>query len=145
MVNVIYPPELQMNKTNIFQILMSSFQIYVYLYWAKRPMQQWIIIEIFYVLYMYLPSFQKHNAELSKHMHGSRKFSRGGGGGGKGGPPSDQGWSNKFFHRKNPYFGKSRGGLNPLSPLWIRPCSIAWKIRFNSKPLELKKQQILSR
>ena len=26
------------------------------------------------------------------------------------GPPSDKGWSNKFYHCKNPYFGKSRGG-----------------------------------
>ena len=36
---------------------------------------------------------------------------------GGGGPPSDQGWPNKFYHCKNSYFGKSRGGgLNPLSP-----------------------------
>ena len=48
---------------------------------------------------------------ISYFMHGSRKFSQGE-------PHLDQGWSNKFYHCKNPYFGKSRGGgwLNPLFP-----------------------------
>ena len=35
----------------------------------------------------------------------------------RGGPPSDQGWSNKFYHCKNPYLGKSRvGGTGPPIP-----------------------------
>ena len=43
-------------------------------------------------------------------MRGSRKFSQGG-------PPSDQEWSNKFYHCKDSYFGKSRGGdWTPPSP-----------------------------
>ena len=31
--------------------------------------------------------------------------------GGDGDPASDQGWSNKFYHCQNPYFGKSRGDV----------------------------------
>ena len=47
-----------------------------------------------------------------------------------GGPTFAKGWSNKFYHCKNPYFGNLRGwGLNPLSPLWIRPC--LWQIAFS--------------
>ena len=33
------------------------------------------------------------------------------GGGGDGDPASDQGWSNKFDHCQNPYFGKSEGAF----------------------------------
>ena len=43
-------------------------------------------------------------------MRGSRKFSV------RGGPHSDQGWSNKFYHCKNPYFGKSWGGDRTGTP-----------------------------
>ena len=47
---------------------------------------------------------------------------------------SDQGWSNQFYHCKNPYFGKSREGVNPLSPPLdppmqhpIRGYSVCWQ------------------
>ena len=53
-----------------------------------------------------------HNHALIQNI-----FSGGGGGGGVGDPASDQGcqgWSNKFYHCQNPYFGKSRGGDVPL-------------------------------
>ena len=44
------------------------------------------------------------------------------GGGVDGDQASGQGWSNKFYHYQNPYFGKTRGGGRSLrdthSPDW---------------------------
>lgn len=51
------------------------------------------------------------------YMRRSRKYLRGG-------PASDQGSSQKINKCKNQYFGNLRGGLDTLSPLWIRSCFI---------------------
>ena len=48
----------------------------------------------------------------SKNMLGSRKFSQGGGDH----PQTRGGPTNFTIAKTNPYFGKSRWGLNPLSP-----------------------------
>ena len=53
-----------------------------------------------------------------------------------GGTPSDQGWSNKFYHCKNQYFGKSRGDRTPYTPLYppmvLAFCSSAiWYLYIN--------------
>ena len=52
------------------KIMLSAFVLFLVseIYYPKEPTQQWFVLQILYVSYMYSTKcFHKHNAELSKY------------------------------------------------------------------------------
>ena len=62
----------------------------------------------------------------------SRKFSQGG-------LASDKGWSHKFYHCSNQYFGKSRGDWTPYPPSGSADATIQGKLLLYSIMVEISK------